>query len=132
MVTGIYYLALNAFHEARGEPDKGVLFVCYTVLNRTRIRRLSIKEVVYEPYQFSWTLQKNKTPITSEPKAYKRCRAIALSAVDNYLNGRAVYNVDHYHRIDCDPSWDDEMKQLAIINDHVFFEGKAAAPCGRI
>jgi spore germination cell wall hydrolase CwlJ-like protein len=49
-------LALNMYHEAKGEGRKGMLAVGWVVLNRTQDEAFprTVEEVVYQGCQFSW------------------------------------------------------------------------------
>lgn len=55
-------LALTVYHESRGEPVEGQLYVARTVLNRVKHSRYpdDICRVVYQKHQFSWTKHKHK------------------------------------------------------------------------
>jgi spore germination cell wall hydrolase CwlJ-like protein len=53
-------LAENVYHEARGEPEEGRFAVMFTTLSRmfspTKEFPKSVCGVVYQPWQFSWTM----------------------------------------------------------------------------
>lgn len=53
-------LAENVYHEARGEPAEGRFAVMFTTLSRmlspTKEFPKSVCGVVYQPWQFSWTM----------------------------------------------------------------------------
>jgi len=53
----VHCLALNIYHEARGETFEGKLAVAAVTLNRVRHKRFpdGVCEVVWQPRQFSWT-----------------------------------------------------------------------------
>ena len=53
-------LALNIYHEARGERVEGQIAVAHVTMNRVNHEKWpsTICEVVYQPKQFSWTHDK--------------------------------------------------------------------------
>ena len=55
--AAVICLALNIYHEARGEPIEGQRAVASVTLNRTLDPRWpsTVCGVVYDPQQFSWT-----------------------------------------------------------------------------
>ena len=120
MIKSIYWLSLNAYHECRGEIDQGILSVCHVVLNRARIRGKPIKDIIYEHYQFSWTNDHLPDTPFSEPESYKRCRKLAIQAIDEFINGQHFF-ADHYHHHSITPYWADSMKNIGKIGDHVFY-----------
>ena len=44
----------NIYAEAEGEPPEGQLAVGWVVINRSRAWRLSVRDVILSPQQFSW------------------------------------------------------------------------------
>ena len=62
-------LAMNIYHEARGERMEGQIAVAQVTLNRAAHEEWpsTICDVVYQPKQFSWThMIKNHTPSESK------------------------------------------------------------------
>jgi N-acetylmuramoyl-L-alanine amidase len=53
-------LVKNMYHEARGESKLGIALVGQVTLNRAISSKRDLCDVVYEPSQFSWTLEKPK------------------------------------------------------------------------
>ena len=72
LLEGLLWLTLNVYHEARSEPEIGQMAVALVTLNRANERHLPIKEIVQEPYQFSWTFQKDSY-LPDDPKAFLKC-----------------------------------------------------------
>lgn len=123
-------LALNIYHEARGEPDEGQLAVAYVTLNRAETKRMPVCDVVVEPHQFSWTtggvvmrmngwtLMPHMVP--SEPKALEKAVKIARLALSRRAQdptaGALFYHADYVS-----PSWKDSMTQIAAIGQHIFY-----------
>jgi spore germination cell wall hydrolase CwlJ-like protein len=121
--------------EARGEIEGGQKAVCNVILNRvTKGMRPTIREVILQPHQFSWTapgdvnLDKVFTASAKEPEAWGRANRIAKAA----LSGKLVdntNNADHYLNIEATraargngtlPSWYDAAKVTVVIGKHTF------------
>lgn len=64
-------LALNIYHEARGEPLEGKLMVAEVVINRVESKRFpkSICGVIYDENQFEWV---DKNPPITEKTEFDR------------------------------------------------------------
>jgi len=119
-------LALNAYHEARGEGLVGMVAVSRVVLNRVRDPRWSddVCGVVFEPSQFSWTrtlapgwrLEDNPP----EREAWNDARDAARIALD----GRITTDVEGatcYHAVGAAPAWAPRVRRIATIGRHVFY-----------
>ena len=76
-------LALNVYHEARGSTKEDMIAVAVVTMNRLGHRqfRNTIEEVVFQPYQFSWT-RLNKDLLPKE-KIWKDCQEIAYKVYAN-------------------------------------------------
>lgn len=113
-VKDIKCLALNIYHEARGESVLGQLAVAQVTINRTRDPRWpnTICEVVYQRAQFSWTLFPQKSV-----KAPEHIAMIALFSNHVLKNFRAT----HYHNYTVNPKWNKKMKYRVIIGNHIFY-----------
>ena len=53
-LESIFWLAMNIYHEARGEQLAGQVAVGHVVLNRAERQGKPVKDIVLAPYQFSW------------------------------------------------------------------------------
>lgn len=129
--TGALCLALNVYHEARGEPTIGQKAVAYVTLRRAEFDENKVCDVVFAPKQFSWA-----NPLTqaregerariaeqfmpTDPDAWAKAKKIALRA----LEGRAIDftgGADHYYNpAKANPSWRRTMRLTAKIGNHVF------------
>lgn len=119
-------LADNIFHESRGEPISGQVLVAKTVLNRVDSKGWpnDVCAVVYQPSQFSWTLEpinKLTTP-EDEPAAYLLALNIA-EVLLKYPQAAMDEKPDHYLRCDWKPrvNWWKEMTFLYQVGDHCFY-----------
>ena len=114
-------LAMNIYHEARGEVVEGQIAVAHVTLNRVEHAEWpnNICDVVYQPKQFSWTFMiKDQTP--SENKAWSQAKVIArdvmIGNVDDPTEGATFYHATYVN-----PSWADQMEVSKIIDKHVFY-----------
>lgn len=91
-------LSRAAYHEAKGESDKGMLAVIHTTLNRVKDNRFpkTVCSVVYQKSQYSWT---KYNPKVKEQEQYARAERLAKEVVagkhkDN-TNGALFFNSLH-------------------------------------
>lgn len=116
-LEGLFWLALNVYHEARSEPPIGKLAVAHVTLNRAVKNNQNLEEVVLAPYQFSWINQR-KNYVPTEPGAFMDCMQSALDAmISEDFTGGATF----YHRQDVAPSWSDELSYVAQYGVHKFY-----------
>ena len=127
--------AMNVWSEARGEPWEGQCAVAWVVKNRAaRHPRwpASTKEVIVQPWQFSWTMDQNcltRVLYLSGSPAVQTYR-IALAAA--FVVGEGVYpdptgGADHYYAPKTvTPSWagSPKMEVLVHIGNHLFLREK--------
>lgn len=117
----LFWLAVNAYHEARGESDEGVKAVCCVVLNRCNRRRKSIKEVVLEPYQFSWA-NKGARPAITDYQSLVRCIDLAQEAYRDFAAGKNLSLADHYFADYIQPpTWAQSLTKVCKIGKHIFY-----------
>lgn len=105
----------NVYHEARGEPKEGILLVAKTTLNRAKsgIFPKSICEVVYQPYQFSWTIYKRKLPIDKEQ--WNRLAGIVHESIEHPAD--SLYFHATYIKT---PKWA-KNKEGVVVGKHKFY-----------
>lgn len=118
LLEGLLWLTLNVYYEARSEPLVGQVAVVMVTLNRANEKNLTIKDVVKEPYQFSWTFQEDSY-IPDDPKAFLECLKsvyIALQTKD-FTNGAT-----HYHHNAVNPYWAEHFKYLNQFGSHKFYK----------
>jgi N-acetylmuramoyl-L-alanine amidase len=116
-LEGLLWLTLNIYHEARSEPQIGQLAVAHVTLNRAANKHESVEEVVKEPYQFSWTFQKNSY-LPTETEAFVGCMKTALKAM---TTPDFTHGATFYHRQDIHPGWADSMTYVAQYGAHKFY-----------
>lgn len=114
-------LAMNVYHEARGESIEGQYAVAHVTMNRVKDSRWAdnVCDVVYQPYQFSWT----HTISNPEPKD-RRAWDIANEVAKNVLDDKVADNTggaDHYHADWVSPSWATSYEKVKQIGVHIFY-----------
>lgn len=114
-------LALNVYHEARGEVIEGQIAVAHVTLNRVNHSYFpeTICDVVYQNRQFSWTFTiRDHTP--KEQKAWEQAQVIARDVmIGNTVdpsNGATFYHANYVN-----PSWANQMEVSKVIGVHVFY-----------
>lgn len=115
-------LALNIYYEGRGEPYQGRLAIANATINRLRYDDYpkTICEVVYQPGQFSWTVNKHKF---KNPFSWYQSTQLAnavysnghLGQIDDNTNGAVNFHLSTIH-----PEMGDMVKTVTI-GHHVFF-----------
>ena len=121
MIEASLYVALCVYFEARGEPLLGKIAVAQVILNRAEKRKISVKEVIFQPYQFSWVVQGKRIPPINDWSAFLRCCYAVKKALDERLEGKTLDHADHYHADYVAPSWAKEMKVIKQIGRHIFY-----------
>ena len=113
-------LAKNIYYEARGEPYQGKLAVAQVTLNRVNDERFAttICGVVYQPYQFSWTKERNLKIV--DKSAWQESLEIARVAVNDGLTEMENFNAMYFHSIKVKPRW--KLRKVARIGNHVFYK----------
>lgn len=124
-------LALNIYHEARGEPLAGKVAVAKVTLNRAASPHYphSICAVVFsnawsKKYKrrvaaFSWT-NDDLTNIPHETTAWRESLAIAKSVYNGEVTSE-VKDALFYHAVEIKPNWARTKTQVARIGRHIFY-----------
>lgn len=111
------------YHEARGEPFEGQLFVGFVIRNRVLSSRFpdDFCDVIKEPWQFSYNHVLGSFEMTDE-RAAKLARDVAYMVL-NTDPAPVPEDVLFYHATDIKPKWDyDKIQEYATIGNHVFYE----------
>lgn len=115
----LLWLALNTYHEARSESQIDQIAVAHVVLNRVKQRDRSIKQVVLNDKQFSWTFQKSDY-FPYEGQAFFVCLKSSLIALRGFdFTGGATC----YHEKSIKPWWSKSKKleYIATFGSHKFY-----------
>lgn len=117
-----YYIVLTLYHEAGHEEVRGQAAVAHVVYNRTLLRDKTVKQVIYEPKQFS-CFNEDKNPAMPSTRIVTVAEKIVKRVQRDRLKGYTFYGADHYHATYMDPypSWSRDMVVVAQIGLHIFY-----------
>lgn len=119
--TELGCLALNIYHEARGESQQGQIAVAAVTLNRVRAPQFpdSVCAVVWQYRQFSWT-HTQRSYFPTDMKSWKRAMKIAESSLAKDVV--AEYdNLLFYHSKQVRPYWSKQKRFVARVGSHLFY-----------
>ena len=113
-------MALNIYHEARGEGFEGMIAVANVVVNRMRSKRYpsTACAVIYQHKQFSWTLDPHLKPVLQFSPEILRIASLALTGKLKDNTGGALY----FHAKRITPYWASSKRKTAVIGNHVFYQ----------
>lgn len=117
-----HILALNMYHEARGEGEEGMRMVGETTLNRVASEEYpdTVCEVVYQSGQFSWVYHSDKTPHETELWSLA-----LLIANDLMTDNKESYDHLATHFISAHlkekPSWTRRLEKVGRVGNHIFY-----------
>ena len=116
------YIALTIYHEACNESTRGKVGIGHVILNRVIRRNLSVKNVIFQPLQFSCYNQGIK-PITDPEKFFRCCQAVNLVREERNM-GLSFDHATNYHAdyMDPFPSWIKNMRRIGKVGLHIFYE----------
>jgi spore germination cell wall hydrolase CwlJ-like protein len=104
-------MAVAVHVEARGEPAAGKRAVMDVILNRARIRGLSVCAVVKQRGQFPWydgkPLRLTTAALTTLHEAGRMPTSLPPDA-------------EFFHHKRLRPVWTHNMRRVAVIGNHVF------------
>lgn len=127
--TALLCLALNIYHEARGEQVPGQYAVAQVTLKRAEQNDTSACRETFKSKQFSWTTGVRKTgegwliPKHLRPKdvdAWKKALIISSVAMEGKMRD-FTKGADHYHAKSVRPVWASKMQKVAVIGQHIFY-----------
>ncbi len=117
ILEGLLWLTLNVYHEARSEPQIGQIAVAHVTLNRAKKEDLSIKDVVRQPNQFSWTLHK-ESYIPKDPQAFLQCmESVAIALKNNDFTRGST----QFHLSSVNPEWISKYTFVNQFGSHKFY-----------
>jgi len=134
--TAALCLALNVYHEARGEPLLGQHAVAQVTLNRTLGDHGRVCDVVFAPRQFSWTNALLLAPndvarrkkvvalLPAENIAWRTAKLVALMTLHG-MTPEVIGDADHYYNPSrVTPRWAENMTRVTEIGNHLFYKSK--------
>lgn len=112
-------LAVNVYHEARGEPGIGRIAVAEVTMNRVASPRFpdSVCRVVHQEAAFSWTMSDVPVP---EGRAWPQILETAASVYDGE-HTPVVPGALHYHARGIEPAWARANTPIKTIGRHIFY-----------
>ena len=133
-------LALNIYHEARGQSIAGQIAVGQVTLNRVKDNRFpnTICEVVMQgPHRASWKGTGEMIPVRhrcqfswycdgksdkiKQRKAYKQIVSLSQILIDQDMID-ITSGATHYHAYYVSPAWARSKKRTTKIEDHIFYK----------
>lgn len=117
--SAVTCLAQNLYFEARNEPYEALQAVAATVFNRmdTKWYPDSVCAVVYQPFQYSWTLDTTNWKRQPPP--------VFLRLAQTFLTDRAIlthtYPVTHFHHVNIVPRWAESLTYVETLGSHKFY-----------
>lgn len=116
-MTSLLCLALNIYFEARGESIDAQLLVAESAINRSIDRDQTLCDVIYDPYQYSWT----NDGLSDTPRDMQSF-AIATAIAQQAINGDHLHSgVTHYHEASIHPAWANSLTILGRYGNHIFY-----------
>lgn len=124
----IYWLAMNIYHEARGESIDGMYAVGIVTMNRLKDEKYpkTIERVVKQKSQFSW-FKSNHSTTASDRESWLLCKHIAKDILEGrdsrtYLKvKKRVRGAIFYHANYVRPGWSHHKQFIARIDKHLFY-----------
>lgn len=129
IATAAMCLALNLYHEARGEPVMGRYAVALVTMNRAKQDDETVCREVFRPKQFSWTTGVRKVPggwyipthlTPKEEDAWRDAKIIAKTALERRMPD-FTKGATHYHATYVRPYWASAMVRVRTIGLHRFY-----------
>ena len=118
LIEGLLWLTLNVYHEGRSEPQVGQVAIVNVTLNRAKEQNLPIKDVVTQPYQFSWTKNKNSY-VPQDTRAFLQCPQSVYIALQNT---DITQGATHYHLDTVNPDWASHFTYIDQFGSHKFYK----------
>lgn len=126
--TAFACLAMNIYHENRGDTYQGQSAVAQVTMNRAQWRQNNVCKTVMERNQFSWT--RNAVVKTSvgyqvklfaepkELKAWETAKDIAFQTLNKH---GSWLKATHYHALNVHPEWANKLKYVGRFGNHVYY-----------
>ena len=124
--SDLYWMAMNIYHEAGNQPLIGKIAVGVVTLNRLKDKRYpkNIRDVVTEPFQFSWynTKEANTPPANNSRwrESYEVAKLLLTKAIGSDII-KLLEGATHFHAIDVKPAWINKVHRIAQIEGHIFY-----------
>lgn len=128
--TELNILACNMYKEGRGEGDYGMMGVAFATLNRKDDKNFphTIKKVVYQPGQFSWTFGGQSFKVYEKDR-WLRAKFYARILMRLHKDHKSLYkaldytkSATYYHATTVRPSWAKVMVKTVKVGNHIFYK----------
>lgn len=119
-------LAINLYHEARGEMIQDQWAVAMVTLNRAKASGKDVCDVVFEPHQFSWTdwgYAHGKLTLAGKPKDEFRWKLSKKIAERAMTMRDFTMGATHYHATSVKPYWAKPEAVVGKWGHHIFYRG---------
>lgn len=128
-------LALNIYHESKGESELGQRAVGYVTLNRANDERYpdDVCEVVHQAQlgsdgqpirnqcQFSWYCD-GRSDEPTDQEAYAQAKFVASVVINTYgYTFDPTLGATMYHAESVNPGWSSSFEQTTEIENHIFY-----------
>jgi len=115
-------LAMNIYHEGRGESARGRAAIAAVTMNRVSSPRYpdTVCEVVWQRKQFSWTHIAARHHVIRDERSWKE----ALIVARLFLDGAQVSQIGdatHYHADSVKPYWSETKSLIGKVGGHYFY-----------
>lgn len=127
--AAVLCLALNIFHESRGETVPGQYAVALVTLNRAGGDKGKVCEEVFKSRQFSWTSGVKRTKkgwsiparmLPRDDEAWARADRIATVTLQGRM-ADITHGATFYHAKSVHPSWRHAFERTKQIGAHLFY-----------
>lgn len=119
-------IARTAYFEARSDGSRGMLAVCFTIMNRLKAGTYgdTIREIVHRPAQFSVWLPggaARRIRVDAHDPHYRLAIQAARLAMAGAVKDPSR-GATHYHERSIRPGWARGMRRVAVVGRHVFLK----------
>lgn len=117
-------LALNAYHEARGEAFSGQVAVGQVALRRAGLDHRHVCAEIYKAGQFSWTASRHRGAALPAGEAWSwalHAADMALAWADRGVGPDHSNGATFYHATSVTPYWTRGLELVASIDKHRFY-----------
>lgn len=119
-------LARNIYFEARGESNQEQVSVGFVTLNRLASIHYpnTVCEVVYQPSQFSWTLENDSYKTIRDSKAWIKAKKVASYVYQSPPSQDTTNGSTHYyaHGLINAPFWVDSGYDVVKMASHTYMK----------
>ena len=127
ILEAVLWLTLNVYHEARSDTKEGQVAVALATANRTERRGLSVREVVLQPYQFSWVGKKCLIPNDTDAFIDSLHSTLLALGSEDFTRGATYYYLDGAPV----PDWANQYTFVGKFGAHKFYRDDKQNEIGR-